>query len=181
MGTTDSAVQSDSTGQDLEENLFQGLTEMSAKPKIYKLNVYSKVSFEALKDTPRDTGILRSLVIVYPAPHEGEGLSSPFLTYVAFYSVIEQEVLKVTTGSLTRNLHLVSHGSISQAPASSDPLTCLREASGFSLAYLYPVTSDARLQEMIAYLKGEDTHVYQSCRELELESVLRMKYSQCWS
>ncbi|KAF9644520.1 hypothetical protein BDM02DRAFT_3102798, partial [Thelephora ganbajun] len=81
-------------------------------PEIYKLNVYSsKISFEDYKDIPRDTGMLGSLVIIYRTPHEGEGLtsrhkdrewtfdantltslqSSPFLVYVAFYSVIEQQ------------------------------------------------------------------------------------------
>ena len=47
----------------------------------------------------------------------------------------------------------------------------------FNLAHLYPITFDTELQGMIAYLKGEDAHAYQSCRELELKPVLRMIYS----
>ncbi|KAF9645915.1 hypothetical protein BDM02DRAFT_3076256, partial [Thelephora ganbajun] len=77
-----------------------------------------KVSFKARKDTPQDTGMLGPLVIIYRTPHEGEELllchkdrewtfndntltslqSSSSLAYVAFYSVIEQEVLKATSG-----------------------------------------------------------------------------------
>ena len=68
-----------------------------------------------------------SLVIVYPAPHEGGELVlrhkgrewefdansltafSPSLAYVAFYSDIEHEVLRVTSGhrvTITFNLYL---------------------------------------------------------------------------
>ncbi|KAF9641938.1 hypothetical protein BDM02DRAFT_3255005 [Thelephora ganbajun] len=131
--------------RDLEEILLQGRTEkMSAKPEIYKA-----VSFKAHKDTPRDTGMLESLAIVCSTPHEGEELvlcrkdrewtfdantltslqSSYFLAYVAFHGVIEQEVLKVTSGSLTPNLRSVHHGSISQAPA-SDPFRCRGKCFG---------------------------------------------------
>lgn len=174
--------------------------------------------------------MLGSLVIVYPTPHQGGELvlrhkgrewafdanaltslqPSPSLAYVAFYSDIEHEVLKVTSGSrvtLTYNLYLVPHGSTPQTPASSNPSTASVKPNlkdtvnfqatlrwllkspefmpeggtlAFNLAHLYPVTFDTELQEMIAYLKGEDLHVYQSCRELELEPVLRMIYSQRW-
>ena len=52
----------------------------------------------------------------------------------------------------------------------------------FNLARLYPITFDTELQGMIAYLKGEDAHVHQSCRELELKPVLRKIHSgEAWS
>ena len=47
----------------------------------------------------------------------------------------------------------------------------------FNLAHLYPVTFDTKLEDITAYLKGEDAHVYQSCQELGLEPVLRMIYT----
>ena len=86
-----------------------------------------------------------SLVIVYPTPHKGGELvlrhkdrewsfdanammsfqSTPSLAYVAFYSDIEHEVLKITSGfrvTVTYNLYLVPRAvSIIQAPALSDP------------------------------------------------------------
>jgi len=74
--------------------------------------------------------MLGSLVIVYPTPHEGGELiprhkdrewtfdaniltssqPSPSIAYIAFYSDIEHEVLKVTSGhriTITHNLYLV--------------------------------------------------------------------------
>ena len=169
--------------------------------------------------------MLGSLVIIYPTPHRGGELvlrhkdrewtfdantltasqSTPSLAYVAFYSDIEHEVLKVTSGSrvtLTYNLYLVPHISISRAPVSSDRSPSvqpnLKDSANFqvtlrrllqspefmpeggilafSLAHLYPVTFEMELQGMVEYLKGEDAHVYQSCRELKLEPVLRMIY-----
>ena len=47
----------------------------------------------------------------------------------------------------------------------------------FNLAHLYPVTFDTKLEEMAAYLKGEDAHVYQPCQELGLEPVLQVIYN----
>ena len=172
--------------------------------------------------------MLGSLVIVYPTAHKGGELvlrhkgrewkfepnalkssqSSPSLAYVAFYSDIEHEVLKVTDGSrvtLTYNLYLVPHGLTSRVPGSSDVSPALVKPSlkditnfqatlqqylnspefmpeggtlAFNLAHLYPVTFNTELDEMIEYLKGEDAHVYQSCRELRLEPVLQMIYNE---
>lgn len=87
--------------------------------------------------------MLGSLVIVYPTAHQGGELvfhhkerewtfdanfltslqPSPSLAYVAFYSDIEHEVLKVTSGSrvtLTYNLYLVPHGPTPGAPVPSN-------------------------------------------------------------
>jgi hypothetical protein len=162
--------------------------------------------------------MLGSLVIIYPTPHEGGELvlrhkgrewkfdaktltasqSSTSLAYVAFYSDIEHEVLKVTSGrrvTVTYNLYLVDPSSNPGAPAVA---TNIQNATnlqttlqgllkspeflpdggtlGFGLAHLYPVASNTDLQEMTGRLKGEDAHVYQACRELYLQPSLQMIY-----
>ena len=166
-------------------------------------------------------------MIVYPTAHRGgelvlrhkgrewnfdtnaltSSLSSPSLSYVAFYSDIEHEVLKVTEGSrvtLTYNLYLTPNSPTSRVPGPSDPSTAsvkpipkdttnfqaaLRQSLknpeflpeggtlAFNLAHLYPVTFDTKLKEMTAYLKGEDAHIYQSCLGLKLEPTLQMIYA----
>ena len=124
--------------------------------------------------------------------------SSPSLAYAAFYSDIEHEVLKVTNGhriTVTYNLYLVDVSSKPRVPAvttnaqnASKLQTMLQKllrspeflpnggTLGFGLAHLYPVTPDTDLQEMTSRLKGEDWHVYQACRELQLRPLLRMIY-----
>ena len=171
--------------------------------------------------------MLGSLVIVYPTAHEGGELvlrhkgrewkfdanslmslqPSPSLAYVAFYSDIEHEVLKVTDGSrvtLTYNLYLVPHGPISRVTGPPKPPTIPVKPTPksvtnfkarlhrllkspefmpeggtlvFNLAHLYPVTFGTKLKGIAAYLKGEDAHVYQSCQEVGLKPVLRMIYT----
>jgi len=175
--------------------------------------------FKAHKDTPRGTDMLGSLVVVYPTPHEGgelvlrhkghewkfdaNGLTSsrpsPSLVYIAFYSDIEHEVLKVTSGhraTVTYNLYLVDPAS---RPGASTVAPDLKDASnlqvalrkllespeflpdggtlGFGLVHLYPVTFGMKLQKMISYLKGEDADIYRACRELGLQPSLQMIYS----
>jgi len=162
--------------------------------------------------------MLGSLVVIYPTPHEGGELvlrhkdqewkfdantltasqSSPSLAYVAFYSDIEHEVLKVTSGrrvTVTYNLYLVDpalrpEGSVvtPNAQSVSKLQTTLQGllkspeflpdggTLGFGLAHLYPVTSDTNLREMTSYLKGEDAHVYRACRELQLQPSLQVIY-----
>ena len=159
-----------------------------------------------------------SLVVVYPTPHEGgefvlrhrdhewkfdanlltASQPSPSLAYVAFYSDIEHEVLKVTSGrrvTITYNLYLVNPESDPGAPAitpnvkdASNLQTTLEGllkspeflpdggTLGFGLAHLYPVTTRTCLQDMASYLKGEDAHVYQACLELQLQPSLQMIY-----
>ena len=159
-----------------------------------------------------------SLVIIYPTPHEGGELvlrhknrewkfdakslassrSSPSLVYVAFYSDIEHEVLKVTSGrrvTITYNLYLVDPAPKLGALAVTPNLTsaCNLQTTlqgllkspeflpnggtlGFGLAHLYPVTSETELQEMAGYLKGEDAHVYRACQDLRLNPLLQMIY-----
>ena len=141
--------------------------------------------------------MLGSLVIVYPTVHRGGELvllykehewtfdasalmssqPSPSLTYVAFYSDVEHEVLKVTSSSrvtLTYNLYLVPHDPISRVPVSSDPPTASVKPNpkkamsfqarldrllkspefmpkggtlAFGLAHLYPVTFKVELED----------------------------------
>jgi len=162
--------------------------------------------------------MLGSLVIVYPTPHQGGELvlrhkdrewtfdansltsSQPFpsVAYVAFYSDIEHEVLKVSSGcrvTLTYNLYLVDPTPNERAPSVAPNLRDISNLQstlqdllkspeflpdggtlGFGLAYLYPVTFKTELKDMVKYLKGEDAHVYRACRELQLHPSLRMVY-----
>ena len=174
--------------------------------------------FKPHKDTPRGTDMLGSLVIIYPTAHEGGELvlrhkdhewkfdtnsltvsqSSPSLAYVAFYSDIEHEVLKVTSGrrvTVTYNLYLVDPVSRPGVPTiTPNPKTVSNLQTtlqgllkspeflpdggtlGFGLAHLYPVTFETKLREMTSYLKGEDAHVYQACQELQLQPSLQVIY-----
>jgi len=162
--------------------------------------------------------MLGSLVVIYPTPHEGGDLvlrhkghewkfdaksltafqPSHSLGYVAFYSDIEHEVLKVTSGrrvTITYNLYLVDPKSGSKASAVTPSVTSvsnlqttLREllkspeflphggTLGFGLAHLYPVSADTNLRQMARYLKGEDAHVYRACRDLQLHPSLQIIY-----
>jgi hypothetical protein len=162
--------------------------------------------------------MLGSLVIIYPTPHEGGELVlrhkdrewkfdarsltafqlSPSFAYVAFYSDIEHEVLKVTSGrrvTITYNLYLVNPTSkpgtsvIAPDPNSISNLQNTLQGFlkspeflpsggtlGFGLTHLYPVTSEMKLKETASRLKGEDAHVYQACRQLRLQPLLRMIY-----
>jgi len=47
---------------------------------------------------------------------------------------------------------------------------------GFGLTHLYPITFKTELQEMSNYLKGENAHVYRTCRELQLQPLLQVIY-----
>ena len=162
--------------------------------------------------------MLGSLVVIYPTAHEGGELvlrhkdhewkfdansltasqSPPSLAYVAFYSDIEHEVLKVTSGrrvTVTYNLYLVDPVSGPGTPAVAPNLKSVSNFQatlqrllkspeflpdggtlGFGLAHLYPVTFETKLQEMMGYLKGEDAHVYRACREVQLQPSLRIIY-----
>ena len=179
--------------------------------------------FKAHKDTPRGTDMFGSLVVIFPTPHEGGELvlrhkdrewkfdaksltasqSSPSLAYIAFYSDIEHEVLKVTSGrrvTITYNLYLADPipkpgtravtpnlSSISNLQTTLQNLLRSPEflpnggTLGFGLTHLYPVTSKTKLQDMVSYLKGEDAHIYRACRELRLYPSLQMIYDDAES
>jgi len=159
-----------------------------------------------------------SLVIIYPTTHEGGELvlrqndgewkfdansltsaqPSTSLAYVAFYSDIEYEVLRVTSGrrvTVTYNLYLVDPASRSKvftvtpnskgASSLQTMLWRLLKSSeflpdggtlGFGLVHLYPITFDTKLQEMVRYLKGKDAQVYRACQEFQLQPSLQMIY-----
>ncbi|TFK59796.1 hypothetical protein BDN72DRAFT_749639, partial [Pluteus cervinus] len=98
--------------------------------ELYQLNVYDKGSFfKAHRDTPRNSKMFASLVVVFPAAHEGGKLllrhdgeewtfdaaeilsatTSPSAAFVAFYSDVEHEVTLVESGyrvTLTYNVYL---------------------------------------------------------------------------
>lgn len=204
MDASNFAVHLDLAGSDLirtiEDQFFHGETEEKRiKAELYKLNVYDQGSFfKAHKDTPRGTDMIGSLVIIYPPAHEGGELvlrhkdhewkfdaklltvsrPPPSLAYVAFYSDIEHEVLKVTSGrriTVTYNLYLANQtpkpGASAVTPNSLGSLNLQSTLQGllkspeflpnggtlgFGLVHLYPVTSGMKLREMTSYLKGED-------------------------
>ena len=162
--------------------------------------------------------MLGSLVLIYPTAHEGGELvlrhkdhewkfdansltdsqSAPSLAYVAFYSDLEHEVLKVTSGrriTVTYNLYLVD-----PVPKPGAPIVTLNSKSvsnlqaalqeslespkflpdggklGFGLAHLYPVTFNTKLEDLMGYLKGADADVCRACRALDLQPSLQMIY-----
>ena len=167
--------------------------------------------------------MLGSLVIIYPTPHEGGELvlrhkdlhlkdrewkfdansltasqSSPSLAYVAFYSDLEHEVLKVTSGrrvTVTYNLYLVDPTPNLRAPfvtPSSEGVSNLQATLqgllnnpeflpdggtlGLGLAHLYPVSLRTNLKKMVTRLKGADAEAYRACRELGLDPSLQVIY-----
>ncbi|KAK0434258.1 uncharacterized protein EV420DRAFT_420033 [Desarmillaria tabescens] len=118
----------------VQADLVEGQDEIQKvlRSELYKLNVYGKGDFfKAHKDTPRAENMMGSLVIVFPTPHEGGSLvlrqdgqewvfsaermlaestpETPVISYIAFYSDVEHEVLPLTSGvrvTLTYNLYL---------------------------------------------------------------------------
>lgn len=162
--------------------------------------------------------MLGSLVIIFPTAHEGGELvlrhkgrewkiganaliasrPSPSLAYVAFYSDIDHEILKVTSGrriTITYNLYMVNMapdpGASTLTPIplhASDFQTTLRNlikdpaflpeggTLGFGLSHLYPVSTHVELQGIAHFLKGEDARVYEACRELQLKPLLKIIY-----
>ncbi|TFK73714.1 hypothetical protein BDN72DRAFT_893677 [Pluteus cervinus] len=97
--------------------------------ELYQLNVYDKGSFfKAHRDTPRSRDMFASLVIVFPAAHEGGKLllrhdgeewtfdsadmlskaTTPSAAFIAFYSDVEHEVTMVESGyrvTITYNIY----------------------------------------------------------------------------
>ncbi|KAF8495736.1 hypothetical protein F5888DRAFT_1615515 [Russula emetica] len=116
-------------------NLLEGTQSTgNIRAELSKLNVYSKGSFfKPHIDTPRSEKMFGSLVIVFPASHEGGVLllrhrgkewtfdsgrdhtaeRQPSIHYVAFFSDIEHEVTPVISGhrvTLTYNLYFDEFG-----------------------------------------------------------------------
>ena len=161
-----------------------------------------------------------SLVIVFPTPHSGgelvlrhgekewkfDGASlvssepSPSIAYIAFYSDVEHEVLKVTSGhrvTITYNLYLQPSPVEMQGP----PVPIVRNATGlinfegaletmlqdktflpkggtigFGLRYQYPVTYSTQMEDLTNRLKGSDARIWSACSSLGLEPKLWITY-----
>ncbi|KAK0476794.1 hypothetical protein IW261DRAFT_1490110 [Armillaria novae-zelandiae] len=118
----------------IQADLIEGQDESQRvlRPELYKLNTCGEGDFfKAHKDTPRAENMMGSLVIIFPTVHKGGSLvlrqdghewtfgaekmlakstpEAPVVSYVAFYSDTEHEVLPVTSGvrvTLTYNLYL---------------------------------------------------------------------------
>lgn len=190
------------------------------KAELYKLNVYGTGSFfRPHKDTPRGEDMFGSLVINFPTKHEGGALvlrhdghevvhdashatytSDTQVSWIAFYSDVEHEVLPVKSGhrvTLTYNLYFEKKPLATAPSASSEPLLaafteCLGHTSflpeggrlGFGLKHQYPVPSDVQGRESRAFLdnlatalKGVDSALYNACRALNLQPKLFLAYA----
>lgn len=115
--------------------------------ELYKLNVYGKGSFfKPRKDTPRGDKSFGTLVMVFPAPHEGgrfvlskagdewsvdaaseifDSDGAPRIVYIAFYGDVTHEVCEVTSGhrvTLTWNIYADSPGLADDPPIPRDML-----------------------------------------------------------
>ncbi|OCH89187.1 hypothetical protein OBBRIDRAFT_778903 [Obba rivulosa] len=110
-------------------DLMEGDYEKPIRAELYKLNVYGPGSFfEAHQDTTRGQDMFGSLVLIFPAKHEGGALvlrhegsewrvdsattlatsETPSVGYVAFFSDVEHEVSPVVSGyrvTVTYNLY----------------------------------------------------------------------------
>ncbi|OCH89177.1 hypothetical protein OBBRIDRAFT_794532 [Obba rivulosa] len=110
-------------------DLLEGDRERPIRAELYKLNVYGPGSFfKAHMDTPRGSDMFGSLVLVFPAAHEGGAIElrhegaewtfdsatalaasqKPSIGYVAFFSDVEHEVTPIRSGyrvTVTYNLY----------------------------------------------------------------------------
>ncbi|KZV77942.1 hypothetical protein EXIGLDRAFT_573745, partial [Exidia glandulosa HHB12029] len=123
LDKTDFALNLDIVGNGLLQAVHSALFDWEDNPRgikaeLYKLNVYGPGSFfKAHKDTPRGDDMFGSLVLNFPIKHEGGALvlrhdgrevihdasaaayTDPNqVSWVAFYSDVEHEVLPVQSG-----------------------------------------------------------------------------------
>ncbi|KAK0225527.1 hypothetical protein IW262DRAFT_1356479 [Armillaria fumosa] len=242
----------------IQADLIEGQDEIQRvlRPELYKLNAYGEADFfKAHKDTPRAENMIGSLVIVFPTVHEGGSLvlrqdghewtfgaekmlakstpEAPVISYVAFYSDTEHEVLPVTSGvrvTLTYNLYLEDKkptvpALVAESSSDPTPVDVLKPALqtfltdknflpeggflGFGLRHQYPFAvskyrsgtssfkidgnpnddfSDyicssefieqgrKRLSQLADGLKGSDASILRACRELGLDTNIRILY-----
>ncbi|KAI9069833.1 hypothetical protein FKP32DRAFT_1671047 [Trametes sanguinea] len=199
--------------------LFTGKSQRQPiRGELYKLNIYGKgCFFKSHKDTPRSTAMFASLVLIFPTAHSGGELlmahdgrkwsfdaatvlsdtneSEPRLAYVAFFSDVEHEVTRVTSGhrlSITYNLYYAYDDIpmdrlevIQPKGANTSEVHGLLEALlddptflpnggilGFGLRHLYPLPThfdahdDKTLSVLKDKLKGIDAALFQACTEL---------------
>ncbi|OAL43424.1 hypothetical protein IQ07DRAFT_579984 [Pyrenochaeta sp. DS3sAY3a] len=200
----------DVVGQLLLPQATQDENSRSIRAELYKLNVYSAPSgkFKAHVDTPRSETQVGSLVVCLPLSHEGGQLvvrhagneiefdwsdsgnekKPSRISWAAFYSDCEHEVLEVTSGhrlTLTYNLYSIrglGHlaGETAVLDASSlplyQPLRQALESPGFLrqgrilaiwLTHSYPHTS-TMVDLLPSALKGADMALYEAFRALNL-------------
>ncbi|KIJ06084.1 hypothetical protein PAXINDRAFT_103518 [Paxillus involutus ATCC 200175] len=186
--------------------------------ELYKLNVYGKGSFfKPHKDTPRSERMFGSLVVIFPTPYEGgefilrhggeewelesvqtisAAAQSPPISFIAFFSDVEHEVMEVTSGyrvTLTYNLYFAETEPL--APSISTPSP--QEDSfriaiadlvanpavlpgggylGFGLQHQYPVSRQMSVESLRTCLKGQDAAIARVLDSLSLKWHLRICY-----
>lgn len=189
--------------------------------------------FKAHKDTPRAENMMGSLVVVFPTVHKGGSLllrqdgqewtfdvekmladrtpEVPAISYVAFYSDVEHEVLPVTSGvrvTLTFNLYLEDKepsapAVIAKTSNNGMPTDMLKTALqnllkdesflpdggllGFGLRHKYAIPDDYgtesrnSLRKLADSLKGSDASIVRVCRNLSLDTNIRILYQPRYS
>ncbi|EJD46053.1 hypothetical protein AURDEDRAFT_103079, partial [Auricularia subglabra TFB-10046 SS5] len=181
LDNKDFAINIDLARSGLLQAVHDALFSWEASPRniqaeLYKLNVYGPGSFfKAHKDTPRGEDMFGSLVLNFPVKHEGGALvlrhdghevkhdpsnaaytSPDQVSWVAFYSDVEHEVLPVTSGhrvTITYNLYFVKD--VVSPQVKSEPLlqalkqlvadpTFMPDGGrlGFGLKHQYPVPTE---------------------------------------
>ncbi|PBK68252.1 hypothetical protein ARMSODRAFT_1019832 [Armillaria solidipes] len=189
---------------EVQADLVEGQDEIKKvlRSELYKLNVYCEGDFfKAHKDTPRAENMMGSLVIVFPTPHEGGSLvlrqdgqewafsaermlaestaEAPVISYIAFYSDVEHEVLPVTSGvrvTLTYNLYLEDKPIVPSLVSSTESplvdhvkeaLQNLLSASdflpeggmlGFGLRHQYPIAMSTDPGGQVDEIYGDPEH-----------------------
>ncbi|KZW04463.1 hypothetical protein EXIGLDRAFT_599226 [Exidia glandulosa HHB12029] len=222
LDNTDFALNLDITGSGLLDKVHDSLFGWEAQSRdivaeLYKLNVYQTGSFfKAHKDTPRGTTMFGSLVLTFPTPHEGGQLvlrhdghehvhdtsAADGVSWVAFFSDVEHEVLPVSSGhrvTLTYNLYIGTRNSPRIRPIVSDALseafrTLVADATfmpdggrlGFGLRHQYPIPTEREeytyLDQTANLLKGGDSALFNAIESAGLSPALRLRYiNELWS
>ena len=186
--------------------------------------------FKPHKDTPRAMNMFASLVLIFPTPHEGGELafrhkgkewifdasktlaeansvsdsSKANVAYVAFFSDVEHEVFKVTSGhriTITYNLYYDSSKRNTEDIMRTSRLSYVEEAFkarleeilrdesflpdggylGFGLIHKYPAPTRDRMDNQClpaGPLKGNDALVQRVFGDLGLNPKLRVLYEE---
>ncbi|KAL1733982.1 hypothetical protein EV714DRAFT_203423 [Schizophyllum commune] len=202
-----------------------GDTKQRVVCELYKLNVYGQDSFfKAHKDTPRSDTMFGSLVIVFPTPHSGGALvlrennkewtfdsaaevlagDAPRIGYVVFFSDVEHEVARVTSGfrvTLTYNLYFNAKSTTPANALLRQPDLPSRVSQvgkelratlssllaredflpsggylGFGLRFMYPLDMKKPVAVIGDSLKGCDAMIKIVCDELGLPNSLKAMY-----
>ncbi|KAF9442836.1 hypothetical protein P691DRAFT_779192 [Macrolepiota fuliginosa MF-IS2] len=186
--------------------------------ELYKLNVYGEGSFfKAHQDTPRSEDMFGSLVVLLPFAHEGGSLllrhrgrefefngqallrdapSTASAAYVAFFSDVEHEVARVTSGhrvTVTFNLYFDANKSAPVIQAPADPqlehpfktalntivnnpaLKLAHPFIGFGLEHAYPFKSAVG---GFAKLQGSDATLVKTLGELHVQYHFFLLYRE---